>query len=587
MSVSSIKKFGRRVFNKKKNTPSPFYDVKSPSPAQKKQIPALRETKPDEAKDEITAAIQTDAQAIVAANSDEQQIVEDVSNTVAPSRKQQQKDSTNDNDQLSPLPVIAKKNLKAKSAYAIIWQHESTDLGRIIQIPTRSTYTPNAISLFTTLREMDRCLHDNINITWKYKNYLSFAPRLYYGILYHIRVLSVKDKFGFTTPQENTFLRRFQRQFKPEQLPIAAPLVPFFNAIAAYDSDDERYSYLVPFLPANLGGNAATDMIDIPTDQVRAGRPALNPAGSHMILTQPNVPAMYDWFMRYASSADINGTVQSNANPAVAIPRHNVSGEFVPFPLNTDTARVFAGYTFPVAIAATDSRYANVLGISYPSIEPFDSWVEKFRFWSQSNFALNGPAISTATSDFSTTSQFLRMDESLDWFSEFVSQASIQAKFFGPATPFSALDYVGGPEIGIFTDVTFNTAASAPRLLSDRRSWFVNLYRSATSQVTMYEEGISSECKFTAKHCLVNSKISIIADTGTNAAPAVSTLSLLSRAHGARQGPFYNCKSNEAATGIITLDEPFLTRFEEIRDATVLAGRSDLIQNEFYIANPL
>jgi len=471
--------------------------------------------------------------------------------------------------------------VSTKGPYAALVAFENTSSPREVRHSNYSYYTPNALSIFESVRVAEQMLVSNIKIDWTQKKYLSVPFRLYCTVMYYVTILNVKESLRQNTTEVSTWLRKFNRDYDRKGLPLPGYLLPQYASLSAYQvPDDDRQTWTYPNLPNNLGTRMTSASEG---DEVYR-------------LTQPDPSILFDIMKFYASGSPM--TTAAN----------RVNDQVVFFP--TTGATHFGGRDFE----ATYTRH-NATSLANPAInaafpESFLSMQDRRRVWQASIFSDLSPvgtygAHGTAAHDFSSIHKFLRLDQTMLWFNECVAMAKIHCSFFEHSTFFSSLDYVAGPETNIFSDVqlfidpeastTATPVALADNLLPDLRTvhWYPRVSSQAHANLIEYEDGINLMCYLVAKHCLSNSRITFRfrGRNAMNTADATHTVAALSqassgtddpvlRAYLNRAGPWYNI----SARGAPNADGP-LTNIWKRSDnfqTEVLSGREDYIRSHYY-----
>jgi hypothetical protein len=550
----SIRKFSgfdkaKKVFGARKNEKTPYLkevtsgSVFTPKPPPRKDEPSQREVKPADAKAETTGAI------IAQETEDRAQEEEARTQTanavvqVTQTRPRPEIDSTNVRTHQDAFE--REIELRVTGSYAKMLAHEQTSGFDRYTTSVYSYYTPNCISLMTTLHEMERAMDSNMHLEWSQKKFLSLPCRIYYCSMYYIWLLYVRDMAKDLDQSTSTWLRKFLRDYPLESLPLAGPLEPFFGNLCAYDPKSSKLSLLVPQLPADVGNKIKGQ------------------TGPQNIwnMTQPNTAALFDMMKLYVRRSPTDDD-------------NNVDDDFVPFTIATGGD--LAGIRLSPAAASDTAKwlFANP-AIDVATPDSYLRYSEHYKRWKASKFGITLPSASNNASDFSTIQKYLRMDESNSWFSECVSMATQQAKFFSDTMNFGKLDWIGTPAVGIHAHVTFNRKSQP---VMDTVQWYPRFRHEADAYLTTWEPKIGQMPKVIAKHALINAHLSFHWKTDNSTEGTV--IQALQDSDNVRSGPWYNRDANGDA-----LDGAMVILEDDTRDKMkVLDRRDTYILNHYYQA---
>jgi hypothetical protein len=270
-----------------------------------------------------------------------------------------------------------------------------------ITFPTASTYIPSFYMYYFTINSAHNIVHNNTYLKYLAPQYITIASSLYYGIIGYIQILRAKTVAGIITRPESQALRRFEKEFPFESLPIMSPLVMFFQNLGAVKLADPMYSWICPTLPTQLGTASNVDGIFA--------------ASANIML--PNVPALIRFLYEIGTAADI-ATI-TDANHMLA-PASRVAG-------NNDF--------FGINLAANMHNNANNQRLLYsagwlspPEIpESLDvTLIRRIQRWQL-------PQLTSAT-NLSDIGQFLQLDGNYEWFKNLVNLCTQEARFFKGST---------------------------------------------------------------------------------------------------------------------------------------------------------
>jgi len=285
-----------------------------------------------------------------------------------------------------------------------------------VRFPAFSTFIPNSAFLFIILNSMHTALCENTYLYRTCPSYNTILSRAYYSVLWFMQVLRAKSAVGNVTRSESTLIRRFERTFPFESLPVAGPLVTYFSNLAAVKTDDPMYNWICPFLPAKLGPAIAGETT---TSNVNSARPLY-----------PWFPGIISLFQAIRKSTQVRESVDENQ-------------AFTPFLLST--GGTFAGVTFP---AVTENNplgnvYSDMLQYAGINIAP-EQIPDTFADYQSHYLRLSNIPTVAAQSPLDTIDKFLLMDEDMSWFSTLTSMATSEARFFKGTVKFADIPSVTG-----------------------------------------------------------------------------------------------------------------------------------------------
>jgi len=300
-----------------------------------------------------------------------------------------------------------------------------------IVYPKVSTFVPSFYMFFFALHAMHTIVHENTYLHYLTPNYITIASSLYYSILGYIQILRAKVVAGIITKVEQQALRRFEMEYPFESLPIASPLVMFFQNLGAVKLADPMYSWICPTLPYPIGTPANTNGI----------------FGSSDNIMLPNVPALIRFLYEIGTANTINDVTQNN----FLVPSSRAAGNANFFGINLGLAQqnqpdfqrlvYSAGWLNPPEIPSTlDARL-----------------LRRINRW-------NLPQLTAAT-DLQTVSQFLQFDGNLEWFRNLISMCTEEAKFFKGSTKLAVIEPTSGLSSLIETSHSEQTAPTAADLI--------------------------------------------------------------------------------------------------------------------------
>jgi len=492
-----------------------------------------------------------------------------------------------------PAPVLVKGS--NKTLIPLAWEKYSDCGLYAVQQKSISNYIPNDLALDQALESCHKIMAGNRYLRKAHPGYLPLAVNLYMFTIKQLRVFQVRQAYSANSTAGTQLLTRFEKFMKLDDLPIPIAFRAHIEAVAAYKPNNDAISYLLPFLPDNLGGNAQTDIHSLTSDFQAGPRPLTSLNGMHILQTLAVLPILRDW-MRYYIDADLDAeAVQTAAvaNPATAAimrPQHNYKGLFVPFFMGTqaepvgDRIRHLAGFHVPRVLDADTTQaflYMNSLGTNHRHANDFVTMQAAQPHWKGSAYANVGPQLSTAASDFSTPALWFGFDQSYSWINDLIEHVNIFANYMGGMTTLGALSLSDSGTVSVFNTINLNPGTILP-------TWFVTNARfhttkifEATSTVTIYEEDLDVRHVSAAKFTNPNAKI-IYHYRRSDDQPghAARTNEYLTSTQGARVGPFFGTQVNGNA--IAASPDKFVTTVARGTATPIFDGISDLYRSNVY-----
>jgi hypothetical protein len=280
-----------------------------------------------------------------------------------------------------------------------------------ITFPKVSSYVPSFYMFFFALNDAHLIVHDNTYLKYLSPNYISVASTLYYAFIAIIQVLRAKTAAGIITRQESQALRRFEREFPFESLPIMSPLIMFFQNLGAIKLSDPMYSWICPTIPEVLGTNANENGIFSRSQDI----------------CLPNVPALIRFLFEIgtaATPADVT-LPDGRLAPASAVAANaNFFGiNLAPGQQNTPANQRLiysAGWLTPpeISTSVTQAMLRRVSRWSLPTL--------------------------TSANDLRSIGQFLQTDGNMEWFKNLINICVEEAKFFKGSTNLAAVSPTSG-----------------------------------------------------------------------------------------------------------------------------------------------
>jgi hypothetical protein len=275
-----------------------------------------------------------------------------------------------------------------------------------ITFPQVSTYIPSFYMFFFALNSAHQIVHENTYLRYLTPQYITIASTLYYAILGYIQVLRAKTIAGIITRSESQALRRFEREFAFESLPIMSPLIMFFQNLGAAKISDPMYSWICPTIPDTIGTGANEDGIFARSTDIML----------------PNVPALIRFLYEIGSAATV-AAITSTSNQIV--PASAVAGNTNFFGINLAAGNINTG---------NNQRLLYSAGWLVPPEIPESLDLKVIRRIGRWNL----PGLSNA-SDLRSIGQFLQTDGNMEWFKSLINLTTEEARFFKGSTNLGAI----------------------------------------------------------------------------------------------------------------------------------------------------
>lgn len=276
--------------------------------------------------------------------------------------------------------------------------------------PRVSTYVPSFYMFFFALNAAHSIVHENTYLRYLSPNYLTIASALYYSILGFHQILRAKVAAGIITKPEQQALRRFEREFPFESLPIMSPLIMFFQNLGMVKLADPMYTMICPTLPETIGTAPNVNGIFATNDNIML----------------PNVPALIRFLYEIGTAAAITDITQNRR----LVPQSRVNANTNFFGINLALNQ---------QNNATNQRLLYSAGWSEPPEIPDSLDVKVIRRIERWNL----PNLGAAT-DLQSIGSFLQLDGNLEWFKPLINLCTEESKFFKGSTNFSAIDPTAG-----------------------------------------------------------------------------------------------------------------------------------------------
>nr|QLC36764.1 capsid protein [Sarcosphaera coronaria partitivirus] len=330
-----------------------------------------------------------------------------------------------------------------------------------VQFGDYNEWTPNSLALFEMLEVSGYYIRNNRMIRKNHTDYLDYSVACYYSIIFYVQILRARKAAGKLTGEESSFLRRFDRAYPEESLPVADWMFPILSSIVSTQVEDSKYEWIVPRIATE---NFFGHMNDIQP-------------GHGSIYLQPMVPYMLS-ILRVAVSKELDLNAVTGNN----LTYFNDEDQFIPGRI-TNAAQTFFGIDNlrhginPTAIGSL--TVFSGAGTSFPFHADADDLSIARKQWATTKFrnlrigAINpgGADVLHTNPAINTLETFLCMpkSENIEWFGELVNQAAINARFGKKVYNLSQVPQTGGTETLLLARLK-NQPTGTPRVINDYAS---------------------------------------------------------------------------------------------------------------------
>jgi hypothetical protein len=414
------------------------------------------------------------------------------------------------------------KNVGDTSIYDRYWKHEDDyDLEEVVYSDT-SYWTPNAIGMFAILSSSYKFARDNRFMIKHHPEYLDYAVACYYSILFYIQILRAQEAAGKLRGPEVSFMNRFRKRFKLEELPVSSILEPYFATIVATLIPDSQYGWIVPRVAEEIF-QATIATAFVPKE------------GSYLM--QPMVPFMLG-FLRLAIST--NNIVDAHQDDYF-----DEEDNYIPIPINNAAATPIYGNDIQVDHGHARNTILSGCGVRYPFYTGSAALALAAPKWRRTSFrdfpysarvpqgaelarnrTSKGQNITNGHAKaINALDAFLCMEKTadVDWFEELINQAALHARFFKGVTNLSKIPTTSGFEPTITARMydVINNAAAADRDSTlgldqdatadeDHLRWYPNIFRDFRAGFATSRAGVSKEEVMQAFSFATNAEFSIV-----------------------------------------------------------------------------
>jgi hypothetical protein len=223
---------------------------------------------------------------------------------------------------------------------------------------TTSTFVPSFVAAAVVINAM------NFHMAYTHR-FLQGAPAwipplsfVYFGVLFLLQTLRAQREAGVVSHDELWLLEGFERMYDLRSLLVPGPLVPYFQALAAFSGPMERIGDVCPRIP-NL--SAAANNAFLPVNQMHSVVPDIP---FYMDLINRVATAGQDYTeasLRHFRTSVMNQNAAANAGTRI---HFNAPGAWTPISWTVqqvNTARLaLAQIGFPPALDVTAA--ANIVG---------------------------------------------------------------------------------------------------------------------------------------------------------------------------------------------------------------------------------
>lgn len=320
----------------------------------------------------------------------------------------------------------------------------------VVQFDDESSYTPNSYKLFEILSQTNDMVYQNDNLHFILPRYLTMPVQIYYGILTYLQIVRVRVQAKIATKNESRWYRALTRHYKEETLPIAGPLIPFFEGIVPYKPDDKQYPIIYPTLPKEA---IYSTTITSGTTEVK-----VNPA-YHLL---PAIPIMLDIFKQFCQKA----TIESSD--------FDTEGNYVPFQLTNGGSLGGINFEKQSGEEMLSEAKAQILsnpGLAFRAPEDQARLSELNHYWQKSRAKEIPTPSSTEAFSPETIEHLMMMSEDITWFEIMIEAALEHSTFFNETTNLSEIKTVGTNQVKVQINFETNDYKERPTAI---KHWYTD-----------------------------------------------------------------------------------------------------------------
>jgi len=344
--------------------------------------------------------------------------------------------------------------ISSNATFNRYWKLE-TDYDLEEEVHSETNYwIPNAIGLFEILKQSGRFAKDNRFMVKHHPEYLDYGVACYYSIIFYVQILRAQEAAGKLSGVDRSFMNRFTKRWKPEELPISSIFEPFLSTIVSSLIPDSQYGWIVPTYSA--------DILQATVGTAFAAR-----SGASYI--QPMVPFMLR-ILRTAVTTEYEGD-GTNADAY-----YDDDDNWIPMPIvQTADSQIFHN-AIRIGVGAAHNVILYTCGMRYPFYADQQTLALAAPKWRKSQFRDFPYAIRIPTGAgqpernrtskgvlltdgdnqrMAALDEFLCMskESDVDWFNTLIDQASLHARFFSGVVSLSDIPTTSGFEPTIITQM--------------------------------------------------------------------------------------------------------------------------------------
>jgi hypothetical protein len=403
------------------------------------------------------------------------------------------------------------------------WKHElDYDLEEVVYSDT-NYYVPNAIALFAILEQSSKFARDNRFMVKHHPEYLDYAVAAYYSIIFFIQILRAQEAAGRLGGYDRSFLNRFSKRFKYEELPISSIFQPFLSTIVSTLVPDSQYGWIVPrYLTGIFKATVGT----------------AHPIEHGEYLIQPMVPYMLMILRLAISTNAYEDAADAGAN-------FNDNDDYIPIIIGQAAAAHVFNNDIQIGAGHARNTILYGCGVRYPFHADMDSLNAAGPKWRRStyrDFPSSARIPVGAELDRNKTSkgarlnnghahpmahldEFLFMEKTadVDWFEELINQAALHARFFDGVVSLSEIPTTSGFEPTVLARMydIVNRAAVADRdanlgvnvdagATEEAIRWYPYIFNEFTAGFMTNRAGVEREEALQALTFATNAEFSIV-----------------------------------------------------------------------------
>jgi len=118
-------------------------------------------------------------------------------------------------------------------------------------------FVPSSHQMFRIIHYMNEVLFSNSEICSSFPMLNPLIVRLYYSIVFYLQILRCMHFSGILPWNMISLYNGLMSQYPPDTIPIAGPLICYFQSLSTASPENENYGIVTPTLPTVGLGNAS------------------------------------------------------------------------------------------------------------------------------------------------------------------------------------------------------------------------------------------------------------------------------------------------------------------------------------------